>query len=89
LKATFKNETGIVSGLSGMTCALPAWHVMEVLKMKEFADMRAKKDEKQKKEKLKGPIPEKVEAQPAIPDGDRRLFKRLIAEAVKRPKSSG
>lgn len=87
LEGTFENKTGIISGLSGMTCAIPAWRIVDVLNLQEFADMRAKKDERLKREQRKRPRAEKAKNEPK--DGDRRLFNRMLEAAVKPPKPSG
>lgn len=36
-----------IDGVSGMTCVIPAWEVMEVLNLPVFQDLRAKKAQKQ------------------------------------------
>ncbi len=33
-------EGGYVRGMSGMTCVIPAWHIIEVLEMPELANLR-------------------------------------------------
>ena len=83
-------KAGVIDGLSGMTCVIPAWRILEVLNLQEFVDMRAKRDEEIEKKTKKRPRLEKAtgDAKNAQPEGDREAFKRLLSAAVRRPKSS-
>jgi hypothetical protein len=87
----FESEkAGVITGLSGMTCALPAWHLEKLLTLPEFVDMRAEKDKALEKKHKKKPRPERSKPPKSEkPEGDREAFKRLLGAAVRSPKSSG
>lgn len=89
-------EGKYVKGLSGMTCVLPSWTIMEVIDMPELKKIRDHSDavwaEKLKESGL--PPDAEVVFNPNITKiedlnpNQREDFNRLLAEAVKRPKSS-
>jgi hypothetical protein len=80
-----------VTGLSGMTCVIPAWRVLDVLNMPELVQRREEMTKAMEEENRKKPRPEKKtkkKPSPPPPEGDRERFKRLLGAAVKPPKSS-
>ncbi len=85
-----------ISGLSGMTCAIPAWKILDVLNLPELVAMREEAGEKLKQKMKRRPKPEKGKTtkRPGAPTPDvdadehKARFNRLLGAAVKRPKSS-
>ncbi len=80
-----------ITGLSGMTCAIPAWRIIEVLNLPEFVEQRERSAKRMEQENKKKPRLEKVKKPKAgkpIGTGDRDRFNRLLDAAVKPPKSS-
>lgn len=89
----FESEkAGAISGLSGMTCAIPSWSIIDVLNLPELVEMREKKDAEILRRAKKRPKLEKTNkaaANDEPPEGDREAFKRLLRAGVKSPRSSG
>lgn len=85
----FDNRAGTITGLSGMTIALPAWRIFEVLEKDELRSRRSAREVVLKEKAKKLPMAEKKPKKndkPAEPD--RQRFKRLLDAAVKPPKPS-
>ena len=74
-----------VDGVSGMTCVIPAWEILEVLEMPKLKKMRKEKGEALRKQRgrFEPPVPESshqtnTEANPE----HKRDFNRLLDAAV-------
>lgn len=86
-----------LEGMSGMSCAIPAWRLIDLFNVRELKDMRGKKEDEQRRDpKLRGaPRAEAISASAATPPpastnpNHRADFNRLLGAAVKPPKSSG
>jgi len=83
-----------ITGLSGMTCAIPAWRILDVLSLPEFVEQRERMAKELDQTNKGKPRPErastpKAKKKPAPNPEHRADFNRLLGAAVKRPKSSG
>jgi hypothetical protein len=58
-------EGGYVKGMSGMTCVIPAWNILEVLKMPELVALREPEIADAKKRNLLRVQPERPSAKPS------------------------
>ncbi len=86
-------EGGYVEGMSGMTCVIPAWHIMEVLDMPTLKDLRQPETIRAEKEYARQfPGAAKPEAaEPPAPLANdanpthREDFMRLVGAAARKP----
>jgi hypothetical protein len=84
-------EGKYVKGLSGMTCVLPAWMILQVLNVKKLRDQRAKRDDElAERFRRQGHPPEAESANAAPPASDanpthREDFMRLVDAAARKP----
>jgi hypothetical protein len=77
-------EGGYVEGLSGMTCVIPAWEILEVLNMPKFKTDRDRALTEKRAERYTKPKPES--ASPLASDANhnhREDFERLLGKAAK------
>lgn len=85
-KEPLLTEGKYIKGLSGMTCVLPAWCILEVLDMPKFKKQRAEGDmyfeEKYKREGF--PPEAESQAKADTHSSHREDFKRLLGAAVKK-----
>src|SRR5262245_58529650 len=50
-------EGGYVKGLSGMSCVIPTWHIVDLLNLPKFKELRRQQDERWKERLAKETSP--------------------------------
>jgi hypothetical protein len=81
-----------VEGMSGMTCVIPAWKILEVLNLDKFKEQRrvAELERKQKRRKSSNPKPESSGDKSSVANPmHQEDFSRLLNVAAQKPKPSG